>query len=86
MYGVLGKALLAAAGAGFAVGLSTSGKFNSVKNKVEKTIRPKKNKIATIKVELEEGVEPEDLRFMVVQPVKKSPVPVLDDTYESEMA
>lgn len=72
---MLGKLLAVAAGVGFGAGIITTGKIGGVKRKVENTIRPKRNKVAHIKVHLEDDVDPEDLRFIVVQPTRNKASP-----------
>lgn len=67
---MLGRLILAAVGVGFAAGVATTGKLGGVKRKVENSIKPRRNKVAHIKVDLEEGVDPADLRFVVVQPAR----------------
>lgn len=81
---MLGKIVLAAVGVGFAAGVAATGKMGGVRRKVENSIKPRRNKVAHIKVDLEDDVDPADLRFVVVQPTRKraSSVQEADDILE----
>jgi len=79
---MLGKIVLAAIGAGFAAGVVATGKLSGVRRRVENSIRPRKNKVAHIKVDLEDGVDPSDLRFVVVQPTRSKTREAPSEEYE----
>lgn len=79
---MLPQLVLGAVGLGFAAGVAARGKATGFKRKVENRIKPRKNKVAHIKVELQDGVDPSDLRFLVVQPVRKEATPTVLDLEE----
>jgi len=63
------KLLLGAAGAGAVLGAVGTRKINKITNKVVNKVRPKKNRVAVVEVELDEGQEVSDLAFLVVKGV-----------------
>ena len=63
------KILLGVAGAGAVLGAMGTNKVNKMTNKVVNKVRPKKNRVAVVEVELEEGQDVSDLAFLVVKGV-----------------
>lgn len=66
-----GKLILAALGAGIAVGAVGATKVSGVTNKVVNRVAPKKNRVAVLEVELEDNQDVSDLAFLVVKGVAK---------------
>lgn len=63
------KILLGAVGTGAVLGAVGTAKVNKLTNKVVNRVKPKKNRVAVVEVELEEGQEVSDLAFLVVKGV-----------------
>ena len=63
------QVLLGAVGVGAVLGAVGTTKVNKLTNKVVNKVKPKKNKVAILEVELEEGQSISDLAFLVVKGV-----------------
>lgn len=66
-----GKLILAALGAGVAVGAIGASKVSGVTSKVVNRVSPKKNRVAILEVELDDNQDISDLAFLVVKGVAK---------------
>lgn len=63
------KVLLGAVGTGAVLGAIGTSKVNKLTNKVVNRVKPKKNRVAVVEVELDDGQDVSDLAFLVVKGV-----------------
>jgi hypothetical protein len=63
------KIILGTLGAGAVLGAVGANKVNRVTNRVVNKVHPRKNRVAVVEVELEEGQDVSDLAFLVVKGV-----------------
>jgi hypothetical protein len=65
------KILFGAVGAGALFGAVGANKVNKFANRVTNKVKPRKNRVAVVEVELEEDQQVSDLAFLVVKGVPK---------------
>lgn len=63
------KAVVGALGAGAVLGAMGTTKLTHAKNNIVSKVRPKKNRVAVVEVELDEGESIQDVTFLVVKGV-----------------
>lgn len=77
------KVLIGTLGFGAFLGAVGTHKLNKVTNKVVNKVKPKKNRVAVVEVELEEDQDVSDLAFLVVKGVPKGKSKDTVETYHT---